>query len=131
MDYCRSFCCSILLEGNLYMPATLSPEGKLITALSNIDCSAQAFVRICAEIGVQTSIRKLSEAFHDKTTFDSTLAEQLLDVSAELCGLQNSLRVQYRKADEAPPIDWTRSAQIVRLLIIRRLKQQGIELGLE
>jgi hypothetical protein len=110
------------------MPATLSPEGKLITALSNIDCSAQAFVRICTEIGVETSIRKVSEAFNDKTTFDSALAAQLLDVAAELSALQNSMGIEYHQVDEAPPIDWTRTTQVVRLLIIRRFKQQGIDI---
>src|SRR6266404_2316708 len=82
-----SFLCSTFVEQDCsrgVMPALLSPEGQIETALRELDCSGRNFVEVCKELNVQVSHGKLSEALNGKSQFDEQTARRLLEVANEL-----------------------------------------------
>ena len=102
------------------MPAAYSNEGRIITALRELDIPARNFVDLAKSLNVQISHGRFSEALNDKTRLDDATGTELLELLGELKALRETFR--------DVPIAWGMTERIVTLVILERVKRLSAEL---
>ena len=102
------------------MPATYSNEGRIMTALRELDIPARNFVDLAKSLNIQISHGRLSEALNDKTRLDDETGAKLVELLSEL----KSVRERFKDV----PINWAATERIATLVILDRVTRICTEL---
>ena len=99
--------------------ATLSPEGRMIERLRNLNCAEYNFAQIATGIVGKT---RLAQAFKDSTKcFDRTTAAALTEKLTQMEELQASV--------SPCPVDWSRCEEVRMALSVRLANAVELEAG--
>jgi hypothetical protein len=103
------------------MPATFSNEGRILTALHELDIPARNFVDIAKSLNVQISHGRLSEALNDKTRLDDATGTKLVELLSEL-------KIVHGRFKDVP-INWAATEKLATLVVLTRVQRAALELN--
>lgn len=102
------------------MPATLSNEGRIMTALCDLELPARNFVDLAKSLNISISHGRFSEALNDKARLDDETGTALIELLSEL----SAVREKFRDI----PINWGATERIATLVILERVTRICAEL---
>jgi hypothetical protein len=108
------------LVQEIFMPATLSNEGRILTALRDLELPARNFVDAAKSLNISISHGRLSEALNDKTHLDDETGTKLVELLSEL----KSVREKFKDV----PINWAATERSSTLVILERVCRISNEL---
>ncbi len=114
------------------MPAALSPENRIGSALRALECSGRNFVALARMLGASISDTKLSLAMNDTKPLDRETADKLLDVTDRMRELQSAI---YTATDANGvrlgfvQVDWGRTTQVADACTNRLMSMVGRDMG--
>jgi hypothetical protein len=112
------------------MPTPYSPEGRILTGLTELGCSQINCVKISAEHGIKISTFVLSQALADIKPLSTNLAERLLDIIDQMKRLKAAVEAPLMDdAKRLVSFNWGDTEKISNILTVRRIASIANEFG--